>query len=120
MKVLIKSSQVFEECVDRVEEDHECKLEYFDDGFELYYDDTKVRVEKDILYVNRASMCMKIELEKENVSNMETPYGNIEIKVSGEKINWNKNPFSLNARYRIELGGALGYINELQILFIEE
>lgn len=120
MKVLIKSSQIFEEYVDGVEEVHECKLEYLDDGFELDYDDTKVKVEKDILYVDRASMCLKVELDKENASNMQTPYGDIEIKVCGESLKWAKNPFSLNARYRVELGGTLGYMNELQILFVEE
>lgn len=120
MKISIKSKQIFEEHFDQVEEQKEAKLTCFDKGFEIIYDNTKVKFQDNVLWVDTVDLSLKIEEQKENVASMKTPYGIIDINVIGEYIKWINEPFSLNIKYKLKLGGSAEYINELQILVIEE
>ena len=117
MKLEIKSKQIYETHVDNeLTETHECEIELFEDGFVINYGLNSICLKDDVLSINRESTSLKIENGKSNVSKLSTPYGNIQLEVTGESLSFNKNPFLLEVRYKIKIGNTDEYINEIQVV----
>ena len=118
LKVKINSKQIFENYEDSFSEEHECDIIYLEDGFKILYDNCEVSYDNGKVFVNNNSVFMEIEVDNKNIAKMNTPYGVIDLEVIGEKISFNRNPFCFEIRYAIKFGNTEQYINELQILVL--
>ncbi len=118
MNLIIKSKQIFESHTDMVEEKHNCNIVFFDKGFRIEYDNYEIKYKNNIFYILKPEMELRIEIEKEFCSTINTPYGYMSIAVKGIEFSWNKEPFNCYLKYSIKLGNTENYINEMQ-MFIE-
>lgn len=115
MKLYIESTQSFGTHTDSIKEEHECKMCYLNDGFEISYDEGTIKLVNNILIVKRDYLEMHIEVDKINVSKFRTPYGDVDVSVKGEKIEFANSPFMLYARYKLNLKASGEYTNELKL-----
>lgn len=120
--VLLKfnSTQIFEQHVDNISEEHMCNVDICDKGFEISYECCNIKLFEEKLTIDKEFMKLEIEIAKRNFSKMVTPYGQIDIEVEGKKLNWTQKPFSLKTSYNIKLGNTSEYVNELEIVVVDK
>ena len=117
-KIKISSKQIFEEHEESFSEEHECEIIYLEDGFKILYDNCEVSFDGEKVFVKNDNMLLEIEVGKKNSAKMNTPYGAIELETVGDKVDFENNPFRFEMRYFIKFGNAEQYVNELQIVVL--
>lgn len=115
-RIKIDSKQIFESYTDSISEEHEGKIDFIEDGFEIEYAGCYIKFVPNALCIKREQMYLNIELGKINSTIINTPYGEMELTTKGNKISWNREPFCFNVSYAIKFGNTEEYINELQIV----
>lgn len=118
-KIRIKSSQIFEEHVDSIEEEYECTIEKFENVIKIVYDNSVITIQDKIVMIDREKGKLVIEDQIRNCMKYETPYGTIDIETQGKEIQLIEAPFILKLSYYIRVGNAKEYVNELQIVVVE-
>lgn len=119
MNIKIKSIQVYEDTKEEFEEVHvDSKIKFLDKLLVINYNDNEIvyRNDENIVEIKRDKNNIFIQLQKEMISAYETPYGTISLKTIGEKIDINKQPFSMYIEYKIILGDTKGYKNIIEIV----
>ena len=117
-RIRINSKQIFENYEDSFSEEHECEIIFLEDGFKIIYDIGEIIYDGVKVFLKGNSTNLIIEQNIKNLSEIHTPYGAIEIEVSGDKINCTYEPFNLEVRYFIKMGETKPYINELQVFVL--
>ena len=119
MKLKIISKQVYEDYEEENEEIYEdYNIKFLDKIIVINYNNGEVIYdkEKNTVEVKRTENNIFIELNKENESIYETPYGNIQIKTFGKKNCVTESPFKMTIEYNILLGNTSEYKNIIEIL----
>ncbi|MBQ9314577.1 MAG: DUF1934 domain-containing protein [Clostridia bacterium] len=115
-RVMIKSSQIFGEHIDSIEEEHDAILEKFENGMKIVYDNTSITILDEVVMIDRENSKLVIEKEKRNSTEYVTPYGNIAVEVEGKEIKISEGPIMMELSYIIKVGNAKDYLNKLQII----
>ena len=118
MKIKIKSTQIYEDNTEEIEEKYDnAELNIVDKKVMLKYNESEIIYDENnqSIIVNNKGNCIYVEIEKEKESNYETPYGNFNIKTYGKSINFTSNPFRLKVEYMISLNNSIKYNNIINI-----
>lgn len=119
MNIKIKSKQIYEDHEESFEEIYEdYKIKLLDKNIVINYNGVEIifHKEKNVVEIKRKENNIFIELNKENESVYETPYGKMIMRTYGEKISIEEKPFILNIKYKITLGNVAEYKNIIEIL----
>ena len=119
-KIKVKSNQIFDNHMDSFEEEYECEIEKFENGFKIVYDGSMIIVEDEVVTINNNNTNLIIEKAINNSSKYETPYGVIDIEVEGKELELNVDSNHLLVSYYIKIGNSEKYINELNIIIMEQ
>lgn len=119
-RIRINSNQIFENHEDSFFEEYESEIVFLEDGFRILYDNSEISFDGEKVFVKNSNMVFEVEIGKRSLTNMNTPYGVIELEITGEKFNFIKEPFCFDLRYFIKFGNTEKYINELQILVVDK
>ena len=119
MNIKIKSVQIYEDHEDTIEEQYDnANINFLDKNVIVKYNKNEIIFDekKKSVSVKREGNDIFIELNKENEFIYETPYGKINLKTYGERIEVLKYPFSMIIEYKITLNDTINYKNIMEIL----
>lgn len=121
MNIKIKSTQIYDDHEEKIEEQYEdAEINFLDKKVIVKYNKNEIIFdeEKNSVSVKREGNDIFVELNKENELLYDTPYGKINLKTCGKKFDVIKNPFSLIIEYTITLNDTIDYKNIIEIIEI--
>lgn len=119
MNLKIMTTQIYEDHEEKQEElCADYKINFVDKNIIINYNDNEIicDLEKNTVEIKRLENTIFIKLNKENNSIYKTPYGDIQLKTIGKKLETIKNPFSIKIEYKIMLGKMAEYKNIIEII----
>lgn len=119
-RIKISSKQIFEKHEDSFSEEHDCEIIFLEDGFKIMYDDGEIIYDGEKVLLKNESTFLEIEEGAKKLASMNTPYGILDIEVTGDRISFKENPFCFEVKYFIKIGDNAPYINELQVLVLNK
>lgn len=119
MNLKIISKQIYEEHEEMEEELYaDYKINFLDKSVLINYNENEIiyDLEKDTVEIKRLENNIFIKLNEESSSIYKTPYGVINLKTVGEKIELKENPFNIKIEYKIVFGNVEEYKNIIEII----
>lgn len=119
MNLKIITKQIYEEHEEMEEELYtNYKINFLDKSILINYNNNEIICDfgKNTVEIKRIENNIFIKLNEAITSIYKTPYGEINLKTIGEKIEIRKNPLDIKIEYKIALGNMAEYKNVIEIL----
>ncbi len=126
IEVEIKATQIFEDKTDTETNICEGEINYYDKGTILEFIEKheeqqlefKMTILENKIITDRNNQRMIFDLENKNHTQLNTPYGALEMDITTKKIeikNNNKDIEEINLEYEIKLENKIKYMNKVEI-----